>query len=81
VALAGAVFTSFGGAAAGAALAAGRETLSVQQVGALQHTFVAGLHAAFVVCAAVAAVGVVTALVRGKERSASTSPRKVTVQS
>jgi MFS family permease len=67
VAVGGAVFTSVGGAAAGTALAAGRETLRVQQV--LQHTFVAGLHAAFVVCAALAAVGVVTALVRGKETS------------
>ncbi len=67
VAVAGAVFTSFGGAAAGAALAAGRETLSVAQVAALQQTFVTGLHAAFVVCAMFAAVGVVTALVRGKE--------------
>ena len=66
VAVAGAVFTSFGGAAAGAVLAVGRESLSAQQVQALQQTFVAGLHAAFIVCAAIAAVGVVTALVRGK---------------
>jgi EmrB/QacA subfamily drug resistance transporter len=69
VAVAGTVFTSFGGAAAGAVLEAGRESLSAQQARALQQTFVAGLHAAFVVCAALAAVGVVTALVRGKERS------------
>jgi hypothetical protein len=39
---------------------------------------VAGLHAAFVVCAAIAALGVVTALVRGKERGVSTAPRDVT---
>ena len=70
VAVAGAVFTSFGAAAAGAALAAGRETLSVEQVRALQQTFVTGLHAAFLVCAVLAAVGVVTALVRGKESGA-----------
>ncbi len=67
IAVAGAVFTSLGGAAAGTALAAGRATLSAGQVQALQQTFVRGIHAAFVVCAAVAAVGVVTALVRGAE--------------
>jgi MFS family permease len=72
VAVAGAVFTSFGGAAAGATLAANRETLSVAQVQALQQTFVTSLHAAFVVCAVLAAVGVVTALVRGKESGAPT---------
>jgi hypothetical protein len=30
---------------------------------------VSGLHAAFVVCAALAAVGVLTALVRGREQT------------
>jgi EmrB/QacA subfamily drug resistance transporter len=69
VAVAGAVFTSFGAAAAGATLEARRESLSVQQATALQHVFIAGLHAAFVTCAAIAAVGVLTALVRGKETS------------
>jgi hypothetical protein len=67
VAVAGAVFTSFGGAAAGAALTAGRETLSAEQARTLQQTFVTGLHAAFVVCAVVAALGVATALLRGAE--------------
>jgi hypothetical protein len=67
VAVAGAVFTSLGGAAAGAALAAGRETLSVEQARALQQTFVTGLHAAFVVCAVLGALGVVTSLLRGAE--------------
>jgi len=67
-----AVFTSLGGAAAGAAPAGGRGTLSVAQVQALQQTFETGLHAAFVVCAVFAAVGVVTALVRGKESGAPT---------
>ena len=73
VAVAGAVFTSFGGAAAGAALAAGRETLSVEQARALQQTFVTGLHAAFVVCAVLGAVGVVAALLRGAEGSDQSS--------
>jgi EmrB/QacA subfamily drug resistance transporter len=67
VAVAGAVFTSFGGAAAGAALAAGRGTLGVEQTRALQQTFVTGLHGAFAVCTAIAALGVVTALLRGAE--------------
>jgi EmrB/QacA subfamily drug resistance transporter len=65
VAVAGAVFTSCGGAAAGAALAAGRATLSVEQAQALQRTFETGLHAAFVVCAGLAAAGAVTSLLRG----------------
>jgi EmrB/QacA subfamily drug resistance transporter len=67
VAVAGAVFTSFGGAAAGAALAAGRETLTIEQARALQQTFVTSLHAAFMVCALLAALGIVTALLRGAE--------------
>ncbi|MCI0672673.1 MAG: MFS transporter, partial [Myxococcaceae bacterium] len=67
VAVAGAVFTASGGAAAGAALAAGRETLSVEQLQALQQAFVTGLHAAFVVCAVFAAAGVVTALLQRNE--------------
>jgi len=71
VAVAGAVFTSFGGAAAGAALAAGRKTLSVEQAQELQQTFVTGLRAAFVACAVLAALGVVTALLRGTEGAAS----------
>jgi EmrB/QacA subfamily drug resistance transporter len=67
VAVAGAVFTSFGGAAAGAALAAGRGTLSIEQTRALQQTFVTGLRAAFLACAVLATLGVVTALLRGAE--------------
>jgi EmrB/QacA subfamily drug resistance transporter len=73
VAVAGAVFTSVGAAAAGTMLATQRRTLSPAQVLALQHTFVTGLHAAFVVCAALAAVGIVTALVRGDDRRAGSA--------
>lgn len=76
VAVAGAVFMNFGGAAAGAALAAGRETLRIEQVGALHQTFEKGLHAAFVVCAVFAAVGVVAALGRGRESGALYPRRK-----
>jgi EmrB/QacA subfamily drug resistance transporter len=67
VAVAGAVFTGLGAASAGSVLAAGRETLGIEQLRALQQTFVTGLHAAFLVCAALSAVGVLTALARGRE--------------
>jgi EmrB/QacA subfamily drug resistance transporter len=67
VAVAGAVFTSWSGAAAGSALAAGRGVLSAEQVQALQHTFVNALHAAFLVCAALAAIGVAAAIFRGSQ--------------
>jgi EmrB/QacA subfamily drug resistance transporter len=68
VAVAGAIFTSWGGAAAGSALAASRGTLTVEQAQALEQTFVSALHAAFVVCAALAAIGIVTAMARGSGR-------------
>jgi EmrB/QacA subfamily drug resistance transporter len=67
VAVAGAVFTSFGASAAGVALESDRGTLTAGQVRALQQSFVAGLHAAFVVCAVLAALGVAVALVRGND--------------
>jgi hypothetical protein len=64
VAVAGAVFTGSGAAAAGSVLAAGRETLGIEQLGPLQQTFANGMQAAFVVCAGFAILGVVTALAR-----------------
>lgn len=69
VALAGAVFASIGGAAAGGALVALRHAAHAnpRQIAALQQTFTDGFHAAFIVCAAIAAIGVFTSLVRGKE--------------
>jgi EmrB/QacA subfamily drug resistance transporter len=74
VAVAGAVFTGSGAAAAGSALAAGRETLGIEQLRPLQQTFVNGLQAAFVVCAGFAIVGVVTALARQTESDARDPP-------
>ena len=59
VALAGAVFASLGGAAAGMALA------SSAADPALQSTFVRSFRAALVACSAVALVGVFMSLVRG----------------
>ncbi|MGZ3601574.1 MAG: MFS transporter [Ktedonobacterales bacterium] len=67
VAVSGAIFTSLGAAAAGNILATHRGQLSGAQLATLQQTFVYGLHAAFLVCAVLAAFGVVTALVRGDE--------------
>ena len=71
VALAGAIFASLGGAAAGAQLAAidalhGRDSTQPRVV-ALQHTFAVAFHSAFIVCACIAAFGVITAMTRGKE--------------
>jgi len=63
VALAGAIFASLGGAAAGRLLAT--QHLSPSETQALQETFITSFHAAFVVCAAIAAVGIATSLVRG----------------
>lgn len=67
VALAGALFTSLGGALAGAMLVA-QPHVSVAQLSSLQQTFVSSFHATFLACAAIAALGIATSLVRGKER-------------
>lgn len=63
VALAGAIFASLGGAAAGQALTMHHGG----NVNALQQTFVNSFHVTLLVCASIAAVGVFTSLVRGKE--------------
>ncbi|HET7037037.1 MAG TPA: DHA2 family efflux MFS transporter permease subunit [Thermomicrobiaceae bacterium] len=62
VAIAGAIFASAGAAAAGARLASGADGT---QVAALHRTFHHGFQAAFLVCACICAVGVVTSLTRG----------------
>ena len=67
VALAGTIFTSFGAAAAGVLLSSQGQSLSTSGVSDLQNTFLAGFHAAFIVCAAFAAIGIFTSLVRGNE--------------
>jgi EmrB/QacA subfamily drug resistance transporter len=66
VALAGAVFTGMGGALAGVILVSSQH-LPAHQLAALQNTFTDAFHATFVVCAVIAALGVFTSLVRGKE--------------
>jgi EmrB/QacA subfamily drug resistance transporter len=67
VALAGAIFASLGGAAAGTILAMQQQQLPPATVGMLQDTFINSFHAAMLACAALAALGVLTALVRGNE--------------
>ncbi|HTI15677.1 MAG TPA: MFS transporter [Dictyobacter sp.] len=69
IALSGAIFTGLGGALAGALLVSGKPH---GQVVALQQTFVHSFHVAFLVCAAIAVIGVFASLIRGKE-----APRKV----
>lgn len=66
VALAGAIFTSLGGSLAGALLAQGK-VLSASGQLHLAETFTSAFHTTFVVCALIAALGVLTSLVRGKE--------------
>jgi len=67
VALAGAIFASLGGAAAGRLLST--HTVSSAQLSVLQQTFSNGFHVAFLVCATIAAFGVLTSLVRGKDKA------------
>ncbi|MFL5625766.1 MAG: MFS transporter, partial [Ktedonobacteraceae bacterium] len=68
VALAGAIFSSLGGALAGSLLATQSKDMPPAQVSALQQTFVSSFRVTFLVCAAIAAIGIAASLVRGKER-------------
>jgi EmrB/QacA subfamily drug resistance transporter len=78
VAVAGALFAAFGGAAAGSALAT--QTLHLAAApGAPSRaievaTFLRGFHAALGTCAAFAALGAIMALLRGQERMPHTLP-------
>ncbi len=74
IALAGAIFTGLGGASAGQALVSMQQGASTSQGGpagaqALQDTFVNSFHVTFLVCAGIAAIGIFTALVRGRENT------------
>jgi EmrB/QacA subfamily drug resistance transporter len=66
VALAGAIFAGFGGAAAGNVLSSNQ--INGTQLTTLQQTFTHSFHITFLVCACIAAIGVFTSLVRGKEQ-------------
>lgn len=66
VALAGTIFAALGAASAGTLLSSPKaQHLSPASINFLQSTFVSGFHAALLVCALFAAVGIFTALARG----------------
>src|SRR5205807_7013962 len=68
VALIGTVFAALGGAAAGTLLTSPQaHHLPSTSITALQQTFVSSFHAALLVCAVFAALGIFTALARGNE--------------
>jgi len=68
VALTGTVFAALGGATAGTLLSSQQtQSLPLTSIIGLQNTFVSSLHAALLVCAAFAALGIFTALARGNE--------------
>src|SRR5436309_14518526 len=64
VALTGTVFAALGGATAGTLLSS-QQSLPPTSISGLQNTFVSSFHAALLVCAAFAALGIFTALARG----------------
>lgn len=68
VALTGTVFAALGGATAGTLLSSQQaQSLPPTSISGLQHTFVSSFHAALLVCAVFAALGIFTALARGEE--------------
>jgi EmrB/QacA subfamily drug resistance transporter len=71
VALTGTVFAALGGATAGALLSSPQaQSHLLMNISGLQNTFVSSFHAALLVCAAFAALGIFTALARGNEAAA-----------
>ncbi len=72
VALTGTVFAALGGAAAGTLLVSQQvhSLPTTTNIVALQNTFVSSFHAALLVCAAFAALGIFTALARGDNDNA-----------
>jgi EmrB/QacA subfamily drug resistance transporter len=78
VALIGTVFAALGGATAGTLLSSPQaQNLSIASITALQQTFVNSFHAALLVCAAFAALGIFTALARGNEAAVKKVKRLV----
>jgi EmrB/QacA subfamily drug resistance transporter len=71
VALTGTVFAALGGATAGTLLLSSQaQSHLLTSISGLQNTFVSSFHAALLVCAVFAALGVFTALARGNEVAA-----------
>jgi EmrB/QacA subfamily drug resistance transporter len=73
VALAGTIFASFGGAVAGNILSNHASPITPERMASLQSMFVNSIHAALIVCASFAAIGIFTALARGGGAGASTN--------
>jgi EmrB/QacA subfamily drug resistance transporter len=72
VALTGTVFVGLGGAIAGTLLVAQRgHSIAQGSINALQNTFTNSFHAALLVCALFAAIGIFTSLARGKGAAAA----------
>lgn len=65
IAIMGAIFTALGGAAAGQILV--DQQLGGDQLIMQQQTFITAFRTTFLVCAAIAAIGIFASLVRGKE--------------
>ena len=80
VALTGTVFAALGGATAGTLLSSQQaQSLPLTSISELQQTFVSSFHAALLVCAAFAALGIFTALARGNEVAVENVKRVVPV--
>jgi EmrB/QacA subfamily drug resistance transporter len=80
VALVGTVFAALGGATAGTILSSPQaQSLPSASVSGLQQTFMSSFHAALLVCAAFAALGIFTAFARGKEVAVQKVKRGVPV--
>jgi hypothetical protein len=75
VAIAGATFIGFGGAAAGAALSLGAPTAAA--VAALDGTFLDALRAALLISGVFAATGAVLSLSRSQQRPVQASQREL----
>ena len=72
IALGGAIFAGLGGAVAGQAITTYH--LSRDQLHRLQHIFVYAFHVTFLICAAIAALGIFASLVRGQETQRVPAP-------
>lgn len=76
IALAGAIFATLGGSAAGNLLASQGGALAAAQQQGLQDTFLNAFRVAFLVCSALAVLGAITCLVGGEERQVSRLSQK-----
>ncbi|GLV56953.1 MFS transporter [Dictyobacter sp. S3.2.2.5] len=73
VAMMGTIFASLGGSIAGNLLASQTHSLSPARISSLQQMFMGGFHAALMGCAAFAALGIFSAMARGKGTAAESA--------